>query len=305
MAYARERKQKGKKYFEIVETKREGSKVKQKFIAYFGTRKPSPTELLMINKNLGGNDRVDIKKPLLTKEEAEKIDTANKEIKKWFRGYSESEKRNFFEKKFYVDFIYNTNAIEGSTISRKETSLILETGQAIQGKSLHDVNWVENMKQAIEYVNNYKGDLTEKFIKEIHKRVDKNNESRPAGEYKRFPNYIANHLPTHPVFVEKRMKEIIRWYNRSKTKFNFFELAAIMHEKLVTIHPFADGNGRTARLVHNFILQKNNYYPVVLRNSSKQRYYLALRIGQEHKHYRPFLEYVLGEFANTFEKHTP
>ena len=305
MAYVREREKGDKKYYELVETIREGEKVKQKFIAHFGTRKPSPAELVMINKNLDGNDRVDVEKPLLAKEEAEKIEAANKEIKDRFKDYSKSAKKNFFEKRFYVDYIYNTNAIEGSEVTRDETGLILETHQAIEGRSLRDINWVENMRVAIEYVNNYKGDLTEGFIKEIHKRVDKNNEGRLAGDYKRFPNYIANHLPTHPIFVEKRMKEEIRWYNKNKEKFNSFEFAAIMHEKIVTIHPFEDGNGRTARLIHNFILQKNGYYPIVFSKKTQPQYYLALRISQEHKDYRPFLEYVLGEFANTFENYVP
>jgi len=305
MVYVRERKKEGKKYYELVETVRKGNKVKQKFIAYFGTRKPSPTELVIINKNLEGNDRVDIKKPLLTKEEIDKIEAANKEIKNRFKPYTESEKKNFFEKKFYVDFIYNTNAIEGSTITREETNFILETGQAVEGKPLRDANWVENMENAINYTNNYKGDLTTKFIKELNKRIDKNNEGRAAGEYKRVPNYIANHLPTHPIFVEKRMKQEVRWYNRNKTKFHSFEIAAIMHNKFVTIHPFEDGNGRTARMIHNFILQKNDHYPIIFTKEKQQQYYLALRIGQEYKNYRTFLEYVLGEFGNTFENYTP
>ena len=139
----------------------------------------------------------------------------------------------------------------------------------------------------------------------MHKRIDKNNENRPSGEYKRVPNYIANHLPTHPLFVEKRMKEEIRWYNGNKSKFHAFELAAIMHNKFVTIHPFLDGNGRTARLLHNFILQKNDLYPIIFSKTNQQQYYLALGIGQEYKEYRPFLEYVLGEFGNTFENYTP
>jgi len=305
MVYVREKIKSGKPYYELVETFREGDKVRQKFIAHFGSRKPTPNELFIINKNIQGNDRIDIKEPLLSREELGKIKAANKEIVQRFKHYSKADKKGFFDKRFYIDFIYNTNAIEGSKLTREETGLILETHQAVEGRSVRDLNWVENMRAAIDYINAYEGELTEQFIKEIHTRVDKNNEGRLAGEYKQVPNYVGNHLPTHPLFVKKRIKEELRWYNRNKKKFHAFELAAIMHLKLVTIHPFADGNGRTARLIHNFILQKNGLYPVIFLNDNKQQYYLALSIAQEYKNYRPFLEYVLGEFGNTFEKYTP
>jgi len=211
MVFVKENKQNGRTYYDLVESIRVDGKPKHRFIAHIGTRKPSEMELTVINLNLKGNDRILVKKPLLRNEEKQKIEALNREVKSRLNEYSKLEKENW-KKRFNIDFIYNTNAIEGSTITRDETELILETKQAIQGKSLGEIHEVENMLEAIKFVEEYGGDLSEKFIKGIHAIVQKNIDKETLGEYKRVPNYIGKHYPTHPIFVPKRMQEETAWY---------------------------------------------------------------------------------------------
>jgi len=300
MAFVKENKQNGKTYYDLVESIRVKGKPKHRFIAHLA-RKPSELELTIINLNLKGNDQIVVKKPLLTQEDKQKIEALNKEIKSRLNEYSELEMENW-KKRFNIDFIYNTNAIEGSTITMEETELILETKQAIQGKSLREIYEVENMLDAIRFAEDYKRELSERFIKDIHAIVQKNIDKETLGEYKRVPNYIGKHYPTHPIFVPKRMQEEMAWYRRNKSRFHPFELALIMHLKLVTIHPFTDGNGRTARLVHNFILQNNGFTPMIYLTKTKMQYYMALNLANQGE-MRPFVDYTILEYARTYEEH--
>jgi len=301
MVFVKENKQNGRVYYDLVESIRVDGKPKHRFITHLGTRKPSEMELIVINLNLKGNDRIMVKKPLLSNEETQKIEALNGGVKNRLNEYSKLEKENW-KKRFNIDFIYNTNAIEGSTITRDETELILETKQAIHGKSLREIHEVENMHEAIKFVDGYGGNLSEKFIKGIHAMVQKNIDNETLGEYKRVPNYIGKHYPTHPIFVPKRMQEETAWYRRNKTRFHPFELALIMHLKLVTIHPFTDGNGRAARLVHNFILQNNGFNPMIYSTKTKMQYYMALNLANQGEP-RPFVDYTISEYARTYKEH--
>jgi len=301
MAFVKKTVKNGKAYYDLVESVRVGGKPKHRFIAHLGTRKPGDDELVMINMNLKGNDRVDAKKPLLTPNERKEIDALNRELRKRIGEYSELEMDNW-KKRFSSDFIFNTNAIEGSTITREETELILETGQMIEGKSLREIYEVDNMSEAIRFMNAYKGDISEKFIKVIHAIVQKNIDKETLGKYKRVPNYIGKHYPTHPIFVERRMREELSWYSRNIKKVHPFELALLMHLKIVMIHPFTDGNGRVARLIQNFILQKNNFVPMIYSNENKMQYYVALSLAGEGK-LRPFVEFTVSEWKRTYKRH--
>jgi len=300
MAFVKETTVKEKKYYDLVESIRVDGKPKHHFIAHIGTRKPTQVEVTMINLNLSGNDEIVVSKKILSKGDTAKINEFNKDISKKIKAYSELELENF-KKKFNTDFIYNTNAIEGSSVTREEASLILETGQAVQGKTLREIHEVENMLEAIQYVEKYEGVLTENFLKELHAIVQKNIEKETLGKYKRIPNYVANYMPTHPIFVEKRVRSMLAWYRKNKNNYHPLELASIMHLKFVAIHPFTDGNGRVARLMHNFILRKFGFHSIIFPNDDKLSYYIAIQLAQE-KQLKPFIEFVVKNFYRTYEE---
>jgi Fic family protein len=182
---------------------------------------------------------------------------------------------------FTVEWIYNSNAIEGSTLTLRETQLILETGLTIGGKSLREHFEVTNHKDAIEYVeklSNAKEAITPFHVRQIHKLVLTQIDDENAGQYRKTEVRIlgASHIPPEAWELSRSMTEWGNWLKVSENKIHPVELAALAHHRLVAIHPFIDGNGRTARLVMNLILFKYGYPPAVILQVNRKQYYQAL-----------------------------
>jgi Fic family protein len=182
-----------------------------------------------------------------------------------------------------VEWIYNSNAIEGSTITLHETKLILETGLTIGGKSLREHFEVINHRDAIEYVEAMVDDqqisepLTPFHVRQIHKLVITRIDDESAGIYGKTQVLIAGAALTPPEswLVPQQMDEWGDWL-ASNQGLHPIELAAQAHHQLVAIHPFIDGNGRTARLVMNLILMRAGYPPTVILRINRQQYYRVL-----------------------------
>jgi Fic family protein len=180
-----------------------------------------------------------------------------------------------------VEWIYNSNAIEGSTLTLRETQLILETGLTIGGKSLREHFEVINHKDAIEYVET----LTEQdvlisafHVRQIHQLVLARIDDENAGQYRRTQVRIAGgqYVPPESWEVPQRMHDWESWLHQAEQEFHPVVLAAQAHHRLVAIHPFIDGNGRTARLVMNLVLFRHGYPPTVTLKADQQQYYQAL-----------------------------
>lgn len=303
MVFIKERTVKGKKYYALVETIKKDGKSTHKTIASLGSRKPLKVELEILKANLKNNDKLTVEAPLLTSEQRKRADELNKEMKQQLTAYSKIELANFI-KKFDVDFCYNTNSIEGSTITKEETGFIAEHKQAIEGRSLKELHETENMLEVLRFARKYKGKINEKLIKKLHIIIQKNVEVETLGQYKRVPNYIVgvDYWPTHPALVNERMRGLVNWYAFNKTKFHPLELASIFHLKFVMIHPFTDGNGRVARLLFNLILQLHKYNPVIFSVDNKRTYYSTIK-NAEQGTYKPFLDYIIKQFIRTYEEY--
>lgn len=185
------------------------------------------------------------------------------------------------KEQFTVEWIYNSNAIEGSTLTLRETQLILETGLTIGGKSLREHFEVTNHKDAIDYVESLaqQGELITPFhVRQIHKLVLSQIDDANAGQYRKTEVRIvgAKHIPPESWEISQRMTEWGDWLKSSEKKIHPVELAAKAHHRLVAIHPFVDGNGRTARLVMNLILFKQGYPPAVILRVNRKQYYQVL-----------------------------
>ena len=179
-----------------------------------------------------------------------------------------------------VEWIYNSNAIEGSTITLHETKLILETGLTIGGKSLREHFEVINHRDAIEYVEglaNADEPINPFHVRQIHKLVLTRVDDDSAGNYRKTQVRIAGaaHTPPEAWQVPQQMDEWGKWLNQS-SNLHSVELAALAHHRLVAIHPFVDGNGRTARLVMNLLLMRQGYPPTVILRANRQQYYRVL-----------------------------
>lgn len=180
-----------------------------------------------------------------------------------------------------VEWIYNSNAIEGSTITLQETRLILETGLTIGGKSLREHFEVINHRDAIDYVENMVASakqITPFEVRQIHKLVLSRIDDENAGRYRETQVRIAGAAFTPPEswLVPNLMTEWGEWLLAEEKRNHPVALAALAHHKLVAIHPFIDGNGRTARLVMNLILMQAGYPPTVIQRINRQQYYRVL-----------------------------
>ncbi len=303
MVFIKERTIKGKKYYALVETILKNGKPTHKTIASLGSRRPQKIELEILKANFNNSDKLVIEAPLLSSEQTNKVNSLNQEIKQQLASYSRIELENF-QKRIDVDFCYNTNSIEGSTVTKEEVGFIAEHKQAVEGRSLKEIHETENMLTALQFVRTYKGKINEILVKTLHSIVQKNIEAETLGEYKRVPNYIigVDYWPTHPALVKERMRGLIKWYALNKNKFHPLELASLFHLKFVMIHPFTDGNGRVARLLFNLILQIHKYNPVIFSVDNKRLYYSTIK-NAEQGSCKPFLYYVVGQFIRTYEEY--
>jgi Fic family protein len=180
-----------------------------------------------------------------------------------------------------IEWIYNSNAIEGSTLTLRETQLILETGLTIGGKSLREHFEVINHKEAIEYVEGLaSGDdpITPFHVREIHRLVLTRIDDESAGQYRDLPVRIAatHYQPPDAWEVPRLMNEWDDWLNGPALGLHPVERGAIAHHQFVAIHPFIDGNGRTARLVMNLLLMREGYPPTIILRVNRRQYYRVL-----------------------------
>lgn len=181
-----------------------------------------------------------------------------------------------------IKWTYNSNAIEGNTLTVYETKVILEEGITIGGKKLREHFEVINHKEAILFVEDIVqegNELTEYTIKSIHNLILNNIDKKNAGAYRKKNVLIssASHKPTDYIHVNHEMESLIAWYN--STDLHPVEKAALLHCKFVNIHPFIDGNDRTARLLLNFELMKYGYPPIIINTEDRFKYYEALDKG--------------------------
>lgn len=205
---------------------------------------------------------------------------------------------------FELNYIYDSNAIEGNTLTLQETKVVLE-GITIGGKSLREHFEVINHKEAIAYIKDIvknKEDLSQWQIKAIHSLILKNIDNDNAGKYRNANVKIsgAKHIPTDYLKINDEMDSFISYYQKDAQKLHPVIRASRVHIHFVGIHPFIDGNGRTARLLMNLELLKNNLLPINIKNENKLEYYQALDMAHCQKDYSRFdlliAEYVLRAY---------
>ena len=200
---------------------------------------------------------------------------------------------------------YHSNAIEGNTLTLKETKVALE-GITIGGKTLREHFEAINHKDAIllmEDLSQKEERLSEYSIKQIHSLILKNIDDENKGKY-RTTNVIisgAEHKPPQSFEVQSKMQEFIKKYNENITKLHSIELASFVHIEFVKIHPFLDGNGRTSRLLMNLELIKAGFPPVVIKLEDRLEYYKTLDIAHTENDYKPFLELMKKVVEKSFE----
>lgn len=197
-----------------------------------------------------------------------------------------------------VEWTYNTNAIEGNTLTITETKVVLE-GITIGGKSIREHLEVINHREAILFLEelvNKNEPFSERNIKDLHRLVLKNIDNENAGIY-RHENVIisgAKHRPPEHFLIKEQMERLVADYNGHWREKHPIERAALLHGEFVKIHPFIDGNGRTARLLLNFELMKNGYPPAIIKAEMRPEYYDSLDQAHNSGDYGKFVQLVAG-----------
>lgn len=184
---------------------------------------------------------------------------------------------------FAIEMTYNSNAIEGNKLTLKETYLVINEGITIKGKSLRDHLEAKDHYEALHYLYElieHKKQITfsEVLIRNLQQLVIKDTEPKEAGSYRKGNVIItgSSHRPPDAFEVSSLMHKLLDWIRENRNKLHSIELAAIVHHKLVFIHPFFDGNGRTARLVMNVLLMQKGYPLVVILKNDRKKYYDTL-----------------------------
>lgn len=184
-----------------------------------------------------------------------------------------------------IELTYTSNAIEGNTLSRMETALIIEKGITVEGKSLREHLEAINHKKALEYIRELAKKkhqfLEEKDILYIHSLILKGINDQWPGRYRQVPVRISGSEVVLPDYIKvpSFMKDFMRWLGSIQGE-HPVKIAADAHYKLVSIHPWIDGNGRTSRLLMDLILIQHGYPPAIIRKEERRRYLSSIEEAQ-------------------------
>jgi Fic family protein len=204
-----------------------------------------------------------------------------------------------------VRWTYNSNAIEGNTLTLKETKVALE-GITVGGKTLREHFEATNHRDAIYFVEELlqkNEPLSAWQIKSIHQLILKNIDDKNAGVYRRSNVIIsgAEHVPPDALHVESEMARFINWCQNQASALHPVERAARVHADFVKIHPFVDGNGRTSRLLMNLELMKDGFPPAILPVEKRLEYYETLDNAHTKNDYEPFLSLMSEIVESAFK----
>ena len=183
---------------------------------------------------------------------------------------------------FSVRFTYDTTRIEGSRLTYRETADLLERGLSPRAKPLEDIKEVEAHDRVFHDVLEYRKDISSQIVLLWHKRLFEETKPDIAGRIRAHQVAISGSrfMPPSPVEVRPLLREFFRWYDKNKSSLHPVELAAAVHLRFVTVHPFADGNGRMSRLLMNFVLQKHGFPLLNIHYEDRRSYYNALERSQ-------------------------
>lgn len=241
----------------------------------------------------------------------EKLSNVDKLHTKWSsrKPLSETQLKKM-EEYFHTSYTFESNRIEGNTLSLQETHLVINEGITIGGKSMREHLEAVNHKDAIELVkdlivNNIPFNAYR--LKQLHQLILKGVDDRNAGVYRSLPVRISGseHIPPEPYLLDKLMEDYFLFYDTQKNVLHPVILAAEMHERLVSIHPFIDGNGRTSRLVMNLILLQNGFTIANLKGGLNERlsYYKALEQVQVNHESDLFYQLIIDRVDASLEEH--
>lgn len=235
---------------------------------------------------------------VLTDEKIRKIESTKVEYKHLVKNLTKNQMNDILNR-FTINFTYESNAIEGNSLTLKDVTFILAEGIVPKGKNLREVYETRNTRLANEVLFNNKVKISIQDIKRLHSTLVKDTGVQEG--FKKVPNFLLmrNVKTTPPEKVEEEMKSLIEWYDQAKKEEHPIRIAAEFHGRFERIHPFEDGNGRIGRVLINAILIENSYPPLIIRKTMRTAYLSSLEAHD--KGYKTRLErFILEKFEKTF-----
>lgn len=272
-----------KPYFYLKHSFRSKDKIKTKTLAYIGNKKDE--DKINKFKKIFNKDKLrKIKKELfeeidynylLLKTDYDKIRDIKKQFSPKLKKLRRETKKDMFDD-FLTYFIYNSNAIEGNTLTLKETDLLLNKGITPSGRTLREINDHLNSRDVFYYLLKENPKINNDTIIVIHDRLMDKIDERKGFRNSNVRVIGATFKSSQFQYIKTDMNLLLRWYYKNKNNLHPVILASLFHHKFEKIHPFYDGNGRTGRMLMNFMLMKEKIPPIILSNKQRKRYYSVL-----------------------------
>lgn len=203
---------------------------------------------------------------------------------------------------FSVRFTYDTTRIEGSRLSYRETADLLERGLSPRARPLADIKEVEAHDKVFREILEFKKDISLGVVLLWHRRLFEQTKPDIAGKVRthQVATSGSRFMPPSPVEVQPLLREFFRWHDRNKASLHSVELAALVHLKFVTVHPFADGNGRMSRLLMNFVLHKHGFPLMNIPYEDRRSYYNALERSQVKESDSVFIQWFFKRYIKEY-----
>src|SRR3989344_3978533 len=285
MAYIETIKRNNKEYYYLTKNLRLSLNKWKKIRIFLGDKKPSKDKLKKHAKEIEDKARPFSRlasHAYLSEHDAEALQDLKESYNAWLKHIPKSVREKLNED-FVIRFTYHTNSIEGNRLTLRQTALILKDQVIPSGVRAEDYNEAINGKECLEYIKSYKGDLNTRFLEKINGVLTKNTGVVYGGRVRFFDVQIqsSTHVPPSHTEVKKHLLNFLKWHSANKNKLHPFELAGLIHAKLTWIHPFEDGNGRTARAVMNFILMKKGFPMFFIPFEKREAYYQSLDVADK------------------------
>ena len=206
-----------------------------------------------------------------------------------------------------MEMTYNSNAIEGNSLTLRETFLIINEGVTVKGKPLKDHLEARDHHAALQYLYELveidkQNTISEQLIRSLHQLTTLTTDKEWAGIYRNANVIItgASHKPPDALEVPFKMEELITWLRKNQTKVHIVELAALLHHRFVHIHPFFDGNGRTSRLLMNVLLMQKGFPLTIILKHDRKKYYRVLAQADQ-RNFKPLTLFIAQAVERTLD----
>jgi Fic family protein len=234
--------------------------------------------------------------------EIEKLESIRVSFKYLIKKLSGSQRKDVFDR-FTVNFTYDSNAIEGNSLTLKDVSIVIFENEIVEGKSLREIFETRNSRRVMEGILKKNFKVSHADIIKMHRMLMRDIDERTG--YKKIPNVIYRAEKevetTPPEKVEKEMSILMDWHNKAIQNMHPLEVASIFHGRFEKIHPFEDGNGRVGRFLINVILVNNGYPPMIIRKTSRTAYMESLK-AFDNGYQDKLKRFMLKKFKDTYRK---